>query len=60
MSLLIYLDKEWPLEHDAETLFLDTPTDTGELDCVGRRHPALIRDSVCHTCLRDRGAYGMT
>lgn len=31
VSLLIYLDKEWPLGHDAETLFLDTPTDTGEL-----------------------------
>jgi hypothetical protein len=31
VSLLVYLDKEWPLGHDAETLFLDTPTDTGEL-----------------------------
>lgn len=32
VSLLVYLDKEWPLGHDAETLFLDTPTDTGEFD----------------------------
>jgi hypothetical protein len=30
VSLLVYLDKEWPRENDAETLFLDTLTDTGE------------------------------
>lgn len=30
VSLLVYLDREWPREHDAETLFLDTPTDTGQ------------------------------
>ena len=29
VSLLLYLDKEWPRDADAETLFLDSPTDTG-------------------------------
>lgn len=29
VSLLVYLDKHWPRENDAETLFLDSPTDTG-------------------------------
>lgn len=29
MSLLLYLDANWPLDHDAETLFLDSMTDTG-------------------------------
>lgn len=29
VSLLLYLDREWRREWDAETLFLDTPSDTG-------------------------------
>jgi hypothetical protein len=29
VSLLLYLDDCWEREWDAETLFLDTPTDTG-------------------------------
>lgn len=29
MSLLLYLDKKWPRQWDAETLFLDDDTDIG-------------------------------
>ena len=28
-SLLLYLNPSWPRNHDAETLFLDSSTDTG-------------------------------
>lgn len=28
-TLLVYLDADWRREWDAETLFLDAPTDTG-------------------------------
>lgn len=29
VSMLMYLDEEWPEEYDAETLFLDPETSTG-------------------------------
>ncbi len=29
VSLIVYLNGAWPRDHDAETLFLDGPTDAG-------------------------------
>lgn len=37
VSMLLYLNEDWPRDKDAETLFLDTPTDTG----------IIIRPKVC-------------
>ncbi|GMH32424.1 hypothetical protein BSKO_00258 [Bryopsis sp. KO-2023] len=44
VSLLLYLDKEWNREWDAETLFLDTPTDTG----------LFVRPKPCRAVLMDQ------
>ncbi len=53
VSLLLYLDRAWPREWDAETLFLDSDTDTGILvrPKCGR---AVLMDQVRETCLLGR------
>lgn len=43
-SLLLYLDATWPRENNAETLFLDTPSDTG----------IFIRPKPCRAVLMDQ------
>jgi hypothetical protein len=47
-SLLLYLDGEWPLQHDAETLFLDTTSDTGVLVRPKRWRAVLMDQDVVH------------
>lgn len=47
-SLLLYLDAEWSREWDAETLFLDTQTDTGVLVRPRRYRAVLLDQDVTH------------
>ncbi|KAF6263406.1 hypothetical protein COO60DRAFT_1635230 [Scenedesmus sp. NREL 46B-D3] len=47
-SLLLYLDGDWPLEHDAETLFLDSVSDTGVVVRPRRFRAVLMDQDVVH------------
>ncbi|KAG1663704.1 hypothetical protein FOA52_013272 [Chlamydomonas sp. UWO 241] len=47
-SLLLYLDAKWPLDHDAETLFLDSSTDTGLMVRPRPRRVVLLDQDVLH------------
>eukprot|EP00803_Ostreobium_quekettii_P005945 evm.model.scf_1775.4 EVM.evm.TU.scf_1775.4 scf_1775:24224-27288(+) len=44
VSLLLYLNPQWPLHWDAETLFLDSPTTTG----------VFVRPKPCRAVLMDQ------
>ncbi|GAX85444.1 hypothetical protein CEUSTIGMA_g12860.t1 [Chlamydomonas eustigma] len=47
-SLLLYLDASWPRHHDAETLFLDTSTDTGVLVRPKPGRAVLMDQDILH------------
>jgi hypothetical protein len=47
-SLLLYLDGEWPLGNDAETLFLDSMSDTGVFVRPKRCRAVLMDQDVVH------------
>jgi hypothetical protein len=47
-SLLLYLDGDWPLENDAETLFLDAISDTGVFVRPKRWRAVLMDQDVVH------------
>ncbi len=47
-SLLLYLDAAWPRDHDAETLFLDTPSDAGILVRPRPRRAVLLDQDLLH------------
>jgi hypothetical protein len=50
VSLVVYLDEEWPREWDAETLLLDTASDTG----------ILVRPRCCRrNAVKDRQTDGL-
>lgn len=48
VTLLLYLDREWPRQYDAETLFLDTGTDTGVLVRPRGYRAVLMDQDVLH------------
>jgi hypothetical protein len=47
-SLLLYLDGDWPLDHDAETLFLDAMSATGVFVRPKRWRAVLMDQDVVH------------
>ncbi len=48
VTMLLYLDRAWPRDHDAETLFLDTSSDTGVLVRPKAYRAVLMDQDVVH------------
>ena len=49
VSMLIYLDDDWPIEQHAETLAIDFDTDTGVF-VRPRPGRVVLMDQVPHSC----------
>lgn len=47
MSMLLYLNEDWPMELDAETLAVDIDSDTG-IFIRPRPGRVLLMDQVCY------------
>eukprot|EP00879_Flechtneria_rotunda_P012225 GHRR01012767.1.p1 GENE.GHRR01012767.1~~GHRR01012767.1.p1 ORF type:complete len:420 (+),score=129.30 GHRR01012767.1:107-1366(+) len=47
-TLLLYLDADWPLDYNAETLFLDSMTDTGIFVRPKRYRAVLMDQDIVH------------